>query len=221
MIINKLNKYTRQQFVILFNFITTFLVQENLIKLTQNTIFVQDIRMSIIQNDFDKKIAGELLPLRNYALSLTHDMDDTKDLVQDTILKAYRYQSKFQEGTNLRGWLYTILKNSFINNYRRDMKRNTFLDSTDNSYFIDLPSHKIDNDAETKFIRQDLEAAIDELSFDLRVTFKLNTEGYKYHEIAEEMQIPIGTVKTRIFVARRILRERLKEYAVVYGLQMA
>ena len=135
--------------------------------------------MRIIQNDFDKKIAGELLPLRNYALSLTHDMDDTKDLVQDTILKAYRYQSKFQEGTNLRGWLYTILKNSFINNYRRDMKRNTFLDSTDNSYFIDLPSHKIDNDAETKFIRQDLEAAIDELSFDLRVTFKLNTEGYK------------------------------------------
>ena len=207
--------------IILFNFITTFLVQENLIKLKQNTIFVQDIRMRIIQNDFDKKIAGELLPLRNYALSLTHDMDDTKDLVQDTILKAYRYQSKFQEGTNLRGWLYTILKNSFINNYRRDMKRNTFLDSTDNSYFIDLPSHKIDNDAETKFIRQDLEAAIDELSFDLRVTFKLNTEGYKYHEIAEEMQIPIGTVKTRIFVARRILRERLKEYAVVYGLQMA
>ncbi len=177
--------------------------------------------MRIIQNEFDKKIAGELLPLRNYALSLTHDMDDTKDLVQDTILKAYRYQSKFQEGTNLRGWLYTILKNSFINNYRRDMKRNTFLDSTDNSYFIDLPSHKIDNDAETKFIRQDLEAAIDELSFDLRVTFILNTEGYKYHEIAEEMQIPIGTVKTRIFVARRILRERLKEYAVVYGLQMA
>jgi len=113
------------------------------------------------------------------------------------------------------------LKNSFINNYRRDMKRNTFLDSTDNSYFIDLPSHKIDNDAETKFIRRDLEAAIDELSFDLRVTFKLNTEGYKYHEIAEEMQIPIGTVKTRIFVARRILRERLKEYAEVYGLQMA
>lgn len=66
--------------------------------------------MRIIQNDFDKKIAEELLPLRNYALSLTHDLDDTKDLVQDTILKAYRYKSKFQEGTNLRGWLYTILK---------------------------------------------------------------------------------------------------------------
>jgi RNA polymerase sigma-70 factor (ECF subfamily) len=171
--------------------------------------------------DFDQLIAAELLPLRNYALSLTHNMDETKDLVQETVLKAYRYQAKFQEGTNLRGWLYTILKNSFINNYRRDMKRNTFLDSTDNSYFIDLPSHKIDNDAETKFIRRDLDHAIDDLAFDLRVTFKLNTEGYKYHEIAEELQIPIGTVKTRIFVARRILRERLKDYADAYGYQIA
>ena len=177
--------------------------------------------MNATQNDFDQLIAAELLPLRNYALSLTHNMDETKDLVQETVLKAYRYQAKFQEGTNLRGWLYTILKNSFINNYRRDMKRNTFLDSTDNSYFIDLPSHKIDNDAETKFIRRDLDHAIDDLAFDLRVTFKLNTEGNKYHEIAEELQIPIGTVKTRIFVARRILRERLKDYADAYGYQIA
>ena len=101
------------------------------------------------------------------------------------------------------------------------MKRNTFIDSTDNSYFIDLPSHKTDNDAETKFIRRDLDRAIEDLAFDLRVTFKLNTEGYKYHEIAEELQIPIGTVKTRIFVARRILRERLKDYADAYGYQIA
>ena len=168
---------------------------------------------------------GEFMPhidsMYNFAFRLTFDEDDAKDLVQDTYMKAFRFINSFEQGTNAKAWLFRILKNSFINNYRRDMKRNTFLDSTDNSYFIDLPSHKIDNDAETKFIRQDLEAAIDELSFDLRVTFKLNTEGYKYHEIAEEMQIPIGTVKTRIFVARRILRERLKEYAVVYGLQMA
>ena len=148
--------------------------------------------MNATQNDFDQLIAAELLPLRNYALSLTHNMDETKDLVQETVLKAYRYQAKFQEGTNLRGWLYTILKNSFINNYRRDMKRNTFLDSTDNSYFIDLPSHKIDNDAETKFIRRDLDHAIDDLAFDLRVTFKLNTEGYKYHEIALSKHVQSG-----------------------------
>ncbi len=162
----------------------------------------------------------ELAPLRNYALSLTHDMDDTKDLVQDTILKAYRYRENFKAGTNLRGWLYTILKNSFINNYRRNQKRNTFLDSTENTYFLDIPSHKVDNDAELKFIRKDLDAAVEALPYDLKLTFKLNAEGFKYHEIAEELNIPIGTVKTRIFIARRVLREKLKDYALEFGYQL-
>ncbi|MEY4002852.1 MAG: hypothetical protein RIT07_894 [Bacteroidota bacterium] len=160
----------------------------------------------------------ELSALRNYALSLTHDLDDTKDLVQDTILKAYRYKDKFQAGTNLRGWLYTILKNSFINNYRRNQKRNTFLDTTDNTFYLDIPSHRIDNDAELKFIRKDLEEAIDSLPLELKITFTMNAEGYKYHEIAEELNIPIGTVKTRIFVARRILREQLASYGTEFGM---
>ena len=175
----------------------------------------------IQQTEFDGMIANELFPLRNYALSLTHDMEQTKDLVQETVLKAYRYKDKFQEGTNLRGWLYTILKNSFINNYRRDAKRNTFLDSTENTYFLDLPSHRTENEAELKFIRRDLDNAVESLPVELKVTFKLNAEGFKYHEIAEELQIPIGTVKTRIFVARRILRNKLKDYGIAFGFQVA
>lgn len=176
--------------------------------------------MNVTQINFDRMMEQEITPLRNYALSLTHDMDDTKDLVQDTILKAYRYKDKFQAGTNLRGWLYTILKNSFINNYRRDQKRNTFLDTTENTYFLDIPSHHIDNDAELKFIRKDLNEAVEALPLDLKVTFRLNAEGYKYHEIAEELGIPIGTVKTRIFIARRVLREKLKDYALEFGYQL-
>lgn len=176
--------------------------------------------MNITQINFDKMMEQELSALRNYALSLTHDLDDTKDLVQDTILKAYRYKDKFQAGTNLRGWLYTILKNSFINNYRRNQKRNTFLDTTDNTFYLDIPSHRIDNDAELKFIRKDLDSAVEYLPTDLRVTFKLNAEGFKYHEIAEELNIPIGTVKTRIFIARRVLREKLKDYAFEFGYQL-
>jgi len=174
--------------------------------------------MNITQINFDKMMENELMPLRNYALSLTHNLDETKDLVQETILKAYRYKDKFQEGTNLRGWLYTILKNSFINNYRRDQKRNTFLDFTDNTYYIDLPSQKVENDAELKFIRKDLDAAVDSLPKDLRIAFTLNAEGFKYHEISEELNIPIGTIKTRIFIARRILREKLKDYGKEFGL---
>ena len=123
--------------------------------------------------------------------------------------------------TNLRGWLYTILKNSFINNYRRDAKRNTFLGSTENTYFLDLPSHRTENEAELKFIRRDLDNAVESLPVELKVTFKLNAEGFKYHEIAEELQIPIGTVKTRIFVARRILRNKLKDYGIAFGFQVA
>jgi RNA polymerase sigma-70 factor (ECF subfamily) len=174
--------------------------------------------MTKLTTDFNNLMVHELQPLRNYALSLTHNMDDTKDLVQETLLKALRYKDKFAEGTNLRGWLYTIMKNNFINNYRRDAKRNTFLDSTDNTYFIDLPSHRIDNDAELKFIRKDLEEAIDSLPLELKITFTMNAEGYKYHEIAEELNIPIGTVKTRIFVARRILREQLASYGTEFGM---
>ena len=176
--------------------------------------------MKVTQLNFDKMMEQELAPLRNYALSLTHDMDDTKDLVQDTILKAYRYRENFKAGTNLRGWLYTILKNSFINNYRRNQKRNTFLDSTENTYFLDIPSHKVDNDAELNFIRKDLYSAVEYLPYDLKLTFKLNAEGFKYHEIAEELNIPIGTVKTRIFIARRVLREKLKDYALEFGYQL-
>lgn len=169
-------------------------------------------------NPFDHQMIAEMQPLKNYALSLTHNNEESNDLVQETILKAYRYQDKFEEGTNLRGWLYTILKNSFINNYRRDIKRNTFLDSTDNTYYLDIPSHRTGNQAELKFIRKDLESAVDELPLELRITFTMNVEGYKYHEIAEELNIPIGTVKTRIFVAKRILRDRLKTYGEEFGL---
>lgn len=177
--------------------------------------------MNSTQFNFDSEIKEALLPLRNYGLSLTHNTDETKDLVQETILKAYRYKDKFQEGTNLRAWLYTILKNSFINNYRREINRNTFIDRTDNQYFVDLPSHRIDNEAEISFIRKDLENAIDSLACDLRITFKLNAEGFKYHEISKELHIPIGTVKTRIFVARRILRKQLQDYSITFGQQMA
>jgi len=168
-------------------------------------------------NIFGSLIKQEMPALKTLAMQLTKNQDDAKDLVQETLLKALRYQSKFSEGTNLKGWLFTILKNSFINQYRRMAKRKTFIDTTENTYFLDLPSHKSENQAELTFIRKDLQKAIGELSADLRVLFMLNLEGFKYHEIAEELNIPIGTVKTRIFVARRILRKKLAVYGAEFG----
>lgn len=167
--------------------------------------------------EFSLIVERESYPLRSYAMQLTRNPDDADDLVQETLLKALTYRTKFAEGTNLKGWLYTIMKNSFINNYRRMVKRNTFIDTTDNTYFLDNTSHVAENEGENKFLMKDLVTAIDSLPFDLKRTFQMNLKGFKYHEIAEILSIPIGTVKTRIFVARRQLRKRLGVYASLYG----
>lgn len=170
--------------------------------------------------EFGTQIQEHQFILNNYALQLTHNQDDANDLVQETFLKAMKYASKFKKGTNLKGWLYTIMRNSFINNYRRITKRNSFMDTQEEQYIIDTAKDfNTMNNGEVKFIRKDLEAAIDTLPDDLRITFELNAAGFKYHEIAEKLNIPIGTVKTRIFVARRKLRTELQEYAQIFGLQ--
>ncbi len=171
----------------------------------------------LIDNSFESLVQNEMQSMKSLAMQLTRNLEDANDLVQETVLKALRYKEKYTEGTNLRGWVLTILKNTFINNYRRMVKRKTFIDSTDNTYFLDLPSHRTENQAETKFIRKDLESAISILQPELKVTFMLNIEGFKYHEIAEELNIPIGTVKTRIFVAKRILRKKLQVYGEQFG----
>ena len=170
-----------------------------------------------VNQTFKDKILFHNDALNNYALQLTKDRENANDLVQETFLKAMRYEDKFRKGTNLKGWLFTIMKNTFINEYRRNVKRNTFLDSTDNTYYLDSTPNKAKNDGEVKFIRRDLESAISQLPPDLEYTFRRNMVGYKYHEIAEELDIPIGTVKTRIFVARKKLRGMLQEYKNSFG----
>ena len=168
--------------------------------------------------EFSKLIQQETGTLKNYAMMLTRNVEDANDLVQETMLKAFSYRNKFLTGTNLKGWLYTIMKNSFINNYRRLIRRNTVIDTTDNSYLIDSTYTLTENSGESAFVRKDIDAAINTLPEDLKITFSLNIDGFKYHEIAEALDIPIGTVKTRIFVAKRKLRKQLHSYAINYGL---
>jgi RNA polymerase sigma factor (sigma-70 family) len=169
--------------------------------------------------EFKKTVQKEGSSLRHYAYQLTKNVEDTNDLVQDTMLKALTYQDKFTDGTNLKGWLYTIMKNTFINNYRRMVKRNTFIDQTDNEYYLDSVSHSTRNYGESSFIMKDLQAAIETLPVNLKKPFTMNFNGFKYHEISKILDIPIGTVKTRIFVARRQLREQLNGYGKMYGLE--
>jgi RNA polymerase sigma factor (sigma-70 family) len=159
--------------------------------------------------------------LKAYAYHLTQNNDDALDLLQETFLKAYTYQTKFSEGTNLKGWLYTIMKNTFINEYRRKSKRNTFIDSTENAFFLDQSINYLQNDGESKIILDDIQNKIDQLPVTLQQAFVMNTEGFKYQEIADHLNIPVGTVKTRIHLARKSLMKKLEVYSRMYGLNVA
>lgn len=162
--------------------------------------------------EFNTQVLRQATSLRSYALHFTRDADDANDLVQDTMLKAITYYNKFKEGTNLKGWLYTIMKNTFINNYRRFIKINTFVTTSDEISSPNLVFSSTKNQGENKFVMDDLKKALDRLPSDYYMPFTMYFEGHKYHEIADRLEIPIGTVKTRIHVARKLLKKSLKAY---------
>jgi RNA polymerase sigma factor (sigma-70 family) len=150
--------------------------------------------------------------LRGFAISFTRNEDDADDLVQETMLKAIRYIEKFQQGTNLKSWLFMILKNTFINNYRKRNKLKSYIAETAGIAMVDVKVNLTLNEGEGKCMMEDIHKELTKLSFDCYYPFIKYFEGYKYKEIADELQIPIGTVKTRIHMARNILKKNLKTY---------
>ncbi|PST82542.1 RNA polymerase subunit sigma [Pedobacter yulinensis] len=154
--------------------------------------------------------------LRNYALRFTHNLDDAEDLLQETMLKALRYANLYKEGTNLKAWLYTILRNTFINDYRSKSKWTSVIEVNEDLSSQQLRTSASNNLAENKFMSGDIQTALGSLPEEYRVPFLRYFEGYKYHEIAEELRIPIGTVKTRIFMARQQLKSKLRMYSDTY-----
>jgi len=151
--------------------------------------------------------------MRPFAYSLTKDMEDAKDLVQETVYKALRYQDKFATGTNIKAWMFIIMKNIFINNYRKKATQNVVNDSSEDQYIINSTRQTVVNDGYNRLIMKDINNAIDSLNNDIKTPFLLHYEGFKYHEIAEELALPLGTVKSRIFIARKALKESLSVYA--------
>jgi RNA polymerase sigma factor (sigma-70 family) len=146
-------------------------------------------------------------------LKLTRDGEDANDLLQETVFKAYSNRTKFQTGTNLKAWMYTIMRNTFITNYQRMVRRKTFIDTTENNHFINSSSTTISNSATSGFAMKDINEAIDNLKDMYKIPFTLYFKGFKYHEIAERLNIPIGTVKNRIHIARKELKDVLNVYA--------
>ena len=152
--------------------------------------------------------------LSGFAMGFTRDREDANDLVQETFVKALRYKNNFKEGTNIKGWLYTIMRNIFINNYKRKRFQNTIVDQTENQYFLNA-SQDYHHDSVTTLINMDdIHGAIDRLKYDFRKPFTMFLDGFHYDEIADELGIPMGTVKSRIFHARKRLKEELAEFEV-------
>lgn len=159
--------------------------------------------------EFNNLVSSETNSLKMYALRFTKNLEDADDLIQDTILKAITYSDKFQQGTNLKGWLYTIMRNTFINKYRKEKKKREKVIQTDEITSNNLFYSSTKNDSTGTFIMEDIQKALNELPEAYYTPFTLYFEGYKYREIAEEMDLPIGTVKTRIHVARNLLKKSL------------
>lgn len=159
--------------------------------------------------EFSNKFDALTGSLNSFAYNLTKNDEDAKDLYQETAFRAMTNREKFQPGTNLKAWLFTIMKNIFINNYRKKVKRNTIVDSTDNMYFINSGSVIISNEAGSNILMQELERMIGELEDNIKIPFLKHYEGFKYQEIADELELPLGTVKSRIFFARKALKEKI------------
>ena len=164
------------------------------------------------QIEFNHRVTDLYKPLRNFALKLTRNLEDATYLTQETMTKAFYNHDKFREGTNMKAWLYTIMKNIFINNYRRQSTNLVVTDDTDNQYYINSHSQRTSNLGESKMILKDIQEAISTLSKNLRIPFVMAFQGYKYEEIAQYMKVPLGTVKIRIHNARKKLKNSLSDY---------
>jgi len=149
--------------------------------------------------------------LNSFAFNLTKSIEDARDLYQETAYRALTNKEKFRPGTNFKAWLFTIMKNIFINNYRKKVKANTIMDSTDNQYYINSGNVAISNQADSNIMVKELKEMINNLDESIKVPFMMHYSGYKYQEIADYLELPLGTVKSRIFFARKELKDMIKK----------
>lgn len=162
------------------------------------------------------KFQSDLMNLQNnmlnFAYMLTSNRDDAYDLLQDTTLKALDNEDKYSEGTNFKGWVFTIMRNIFINNYRKVVRQATIIDTTDNLYHLNLSQSSALESPEESYSVQEITKAINSFEDEYRVPFSMHVSGYKYEEIAQHIGLPVGTVKSRIFTARKRLQQQFNDY---------
>ena len=150
--------------------------------------------------------------LLRFAYKLTSDREEANDLLQETSLKALDNEDKYEPDTNFKGWMYTIMRNIFINNYRKIVREQTFVDQTENLYHLSLPQDSGFASTEGAYDLKEMHRIVNSLPRDYKVPFSMHVSGFKYREIAERLGLPLGTVKSRIFFTRQKLQEELKDF---------
>ncbi|HEY8894187.1 MAG TPA: RNA polymerase sigma factor [Niastella sp.] len=162
--------------------------------------------------EFNQMLVNNAEFLKPFAITLTRDSEAAKDLFQETLFRALANKDKYSVGTNIKAWLYTIMRNIFINNYRRKVKQNTIFDSTPNDFLINQTQSVVANNAESNLRLKDIQEAIHNLPQIFRNPFLLYFDGFKYHEIADMLNEPLGTIKSRIHFARKLLKTQIERH---------
>lgn len=169
---------------------------------------------AILDNNhkFEDKLISLQNNMMNFALTLTSNREEAKDLLQETTLRALDNKEKYYENVNFKGWVFTIMHNIFVNNYRRVVRSQTIIDQTENLYHLNMPQNSGFDTPEGAYTTSEILKVINSFSDEYKVPFSMHVSGYKYEEIAQQLKLPIGTVKSRIFFARKRLQELLADY---------
>ena len=162
--------------------------------------------------EFNHKVISLKDSLKYFAISLTSNYNDADDLLQDTFLKALTNKDKFDPATNMKAWMYTIMKNTFINRYRKESKMKTIVDTTEDLYYLNNSKKANGISPESSYNHSELEKVVNNLEDEHRIPFQLHFQGFKYKEIAAQLNLSIGTVKSRIFFSRKKLMKRLSDF---------
>lgn len=162
--------------------------------------------------DFNNSLIRMRPKLQSFAMHLVSDREKAPDLVQDTFLKALKCKDKYVDFTNFNAWVLTIMKNTFINNYRRNVKENSIMGRITEMVILDKPNEKGSISPESEYTTEEIETAIDSLVDEFRIPFRMHINGYKYKEISDKLGLKIGTVKSRIFLSRQKLMAMLKDF---------
>lgn len=161
---------------------------------------------------FEDKLIDLQNNMMNFALTLTSNREEAKDLLQETTLRALDNKEKYYENVNFKGWVFTIMHNIFVNNYRRVVRSQTMIDQTENLYHLNMPQDSGFDSPEGAYTVAEIVKVINSFSDEYRLPFSMHVSGFKYEEIAQQLGLPIGTVKSRIFFARKRLQELLADY---------